>query len=94
MYANPPDEYRNFPIDTLSSDVRYKITAWAINEDDEVISPVATLTVRPINERVTLGADALSLTDYLNAGTDATAGTPGIAVTSGTLIVTEFTVIE
>ncbi|MYA05435.1 MAG: hypothetical protein F4Y37_12625 [Caldilineaceae bacterium SB0664_bin_22] len=94
VYANPPDEYRNFPIDTLSSDVRYKITAWAINEDDEVISPVATLTVRPINERVTLGADALSFTDYLNAGTDATAGTPGIAVASGTLIVTEFTVIE
>ena len=93
-YANPPDEYRNFPIDTLSSDVRYKITAWAINEDDEVISPVATLNVRPINERVTLGADAAGLLDYLNGGTDATGGTPGILVTSGTLIVTEFTVIK
>lgn len=79
-YANPPDEYRDFPIDTLSSDVKYTITAWAINEDDEVISPVATLNVRPINERATLG----SFTDYLNA----------TAVTEGTLTVTEFTVLK
>ena len=93
VYADPPDEYRNFPIDTLSSDVRYTITAWAINEDDEVISPVATLTVRPINERVSAG----TFVDYLNSGTDATGGTPGVAVTLGsesTLIVTEFTVIK
>ena len=65
IYANPPDEYRNFPIDTLSSDVKYTVTAWAINEDDEVISPVATLVVSPINERVTLGTGA-GFIDYLN----------------------------
>ena len=94
VYANPPDEYRNFPIDTLSSDVRYTITAWAINEDDEVISPVATLTVRPINERITLGADAASLVDYLNSGAAGEGGSPGAAVVEGTLIVTEFTVIK
>jgi hypothetical protein len=80
IYANPPDEYRNFPIDTLSSDVKYTITAWAVNEDDEVISPVAKLVVRPINERVTLG----SFIDYLNT----------TAITEGSLTVTEFTVIE
>ena len=25
------------------------ITAWAVNEDDEVVSPVATLKVRPVD---------------------------------------------
>jgi len=92
VYANPPDEHRDFPIDTLSSDVTYKITAWAINEDDEVISPVATLTLRPINERVTLaGTPATSgLRDYLNT----TEVTDAAGVNSGTLIVTEFTVIK
>ena len=84
FYADPPDEYRNFPIDTLSSDVKYTITAWAVNEDDEVISPVAKLIVRPINERVTLGADPNDFQDYLNT----------TAITEGTFTVTEFTVIE
>lgn len=92
IYANPPDEYRNFPIDTLSSDVKYTISAWAVNEDDEVISPVATLTVSPINERVTLGSDpiTLGLRDYLNT----TVVAAGAGVNSGTLIVTEFTVLK
>ena len=90
VYANPPDEYRNFPIDTLSSDVKYTISAWAVNDDDEVISPVAKLTLSPINERVTLGFPTSGLRDYLNTTTvSATEG-----VRSGTLIVTEFTVIE
>ena len=84
VYANPPDEHRDFPIDTLSSDVTYKITAWAVNEDDEVISPVATLNLRPIDETVTLGTGTAGLTDYLNT----------TAIPSGTLIVTEFTVLK
>ena len=89
VYANPPDEYRDFPIDTLSSDVKYTITAWAINEDDEVISPVATLTVRPINKTVMLTNEpGKGLKDYWNPDTS------GYGVTKGTLTVTEFTVIK
>ena len=89
VYANPPDEYRDFPIDTLSSDVTYTITAWAVNEDGEVISPVATLNLRPIDKTVTLADVAGSgFKDYLNPDTS------GNGVTSGTLIVTEFTVLK
>lgn len=49
VFAEPPNEHRDFPIDTFVTDDTYTITAWAVNEDDEVISPVATLTVRPRN---------------------------------------------
>ncbi len=85
VYANPPDEHRDFPIDTLSSDETYTITAWAVNEDDEVISPVATLNLHPVDKTVTLGtATGAGLRDYLNT----------TAITSGTLIVTEFTVLK
>ena len=89
VYANPPDEHRDFPIDTLSSDVTYTITAWAVNEDGEVISPVATLNLRPVDKTVTLADVAGSgFKDYLNPDTT------GNGVTSGTLIVTEFTVLK
>ena len=86
IFANPPDEHRDFPIDTLTSDEPYTITAWAINEDDEVISPVATLTLRPVDTTLTLGDQATDpkLQDYLNT----------TAVESGTLIVTQFTVLK
>ena len=84
VYANPPAEHRDFPIDTLSSDVTYTITAWAINKDDEVISPVTTLKVRPIDKTVTLGTGTAGLKDYRNTA----------AIPSGTLIVTEFTVLK
>ena len=85
MYANPPDEHRDFPIDTLNSDETYTITAWAVNEDDEVISPVATLNLHPVDKTVTLGtATGAGLRDYLNT----------TAITDGTLIVTEFTVLK
>ena len=85
LFAKTPDEHRDFPIDTLSSDVTYTITAWAINEDDEVISPVASLKVRPIDERVTLGA---ALVDYV-----ATHDAP-VTGTSDRILVTEFTVLD
>jgi hypothetical protein len=84
VYANPPDEHRDFPTDTLNSDKTYTITAWAVNEDDEVISPVATLNLHPVNKTVTLGTGTAGLRDYLNPS----------AITSGTLIVTEFTVLK
>ena len=47
VYAAPPHEHRDFPIDTFDSDTTYTIKAWAINDDDEVISPTVTLKVRP-----------------------------------------------
>ncbi len=85
VYANPPDEHRDFPIDTLNSDETYTITAWAVNEDGEVISPVTTLNLHPVDKTVTLGTGTgAGLRDYLNA----------TAITEGTLIVTEFTVLK
>ena len=84
LFAMPPNEHRDFPTDTLSSDVTYTITAWAINDDDEVISPVASLEMRPIDERVTLGAN---LTDYVGDN-----GAP--AAGSNRILITEFTVLD
>ena len=96
LFAPAPDEHRDFPIDTLSSDVTYTITAWAINEDDEVISPVASLEVRPIDERVdivtgTLAAAALA--DHVTAG-DAPDNALPVDDTSDRILVTEFTVLN
>ena len=84
MFANPPDEHRDFPVDTLASDETYNISAWAINDDGEVVSPVAKLKVHPTDSTVTLGTGNAALEDYLNT-------TP---VTSGTILVTTFTVIK
>ena len=44
------------------------ITAWAINEDGEVISPVATLNLRPVDKTVTLAVlrTGSGFKDYLN----------------------------
>ena len=50
VYAEPPQEYRDLPRDVLTTDTTYKLTAWAENDDDEIISPVASLTVRPRDE--------------------------------------------
>ena len=94
VYANPPAEHRDFPIDTLSSDVTYTITAWAINKDDEVISSVTTLKVRPIDKTVTLGGGAAGLKDYLNTVTPNAIAGAEAGVYQGTLIVTEFTVLK
>ena len=83
IYAPAPDEHRDFPIDTLASDRTYTIEAWAVNEDQEVISPKATLKVRPSEQApTTLGADAARFEDYLSERT------------SGTLLTTIFTVLK
>ena len=55
----------------------------AVNGDDEVISPVATLTLHLLDRTVTLSG-AAGFQDYLNT----------TAVNSGTLIVTDFTVLK
>ncbi len=83
LFANPPDEHRDFPADTLQSDETYTLTAWAVNGDDEVISPVATLKLHLLNRMVTLSATTV-FQDYLNTA----------AVNTGTLIVTQFTVLK
>lgn len=84
VFANPPDAHRDFPVDTLTSDETYDISAWAVNDDAEVVSPVAKLKVHPTENTVTLGAGTAALVDYLNT-------TP---VTEGTILVTTFTVIK
>ena len=82
IFANPPDEHRDFPIDTFTTDETYKISAWAVNDDDEVISPVATITVVPSDKTTTLGEGTSAFNDYNQAA----------AITSGTVIITRFTV--
>lgn len=91
VFADPPDEHRDFPIDTLNSDETYRITAWAINEDDEVISPVATLKLYPLNRTIILpfGNDGIGFEDYLNLAPVHTDPTD-----PRTLIITEFTVLK
>lgn len=86
LFAPLPDEHRDFPIDVLASDETYTFTAWAINDDSEVISPVSSLKVRPIDETITLGA---ALTDYVG-----TNGDPTTADVGDTIVVTEFTVLK
>jgi hypothetical protein len=92
VYAPAPDVHRDFPIDTLASDRTYTIEAWAVNEDHEVISPKATLKVRPSEQPPTaLGGGARRFQDYRNTPLFVP---PVPAVTSGTLLTTVFTVLE
>ena len=90
IFANLPDEHRDFPVDILSSDETYTITAWAVNDDDETISPVTTLKVRPLDEAVTLGSD---LSDYVGS---AVASLTEVNANSGltSVTITEFTVLK
>ena len=79
IFALAPNEHRDFPINTLASDETYKFTAWAVNDRGAIISPVASLTVRPIDYE----ANISSVTDYANTGTSVT-----------NAYVTEFTVFK
>ena len=83
VYAAPPNEHRDFPIDTLffTSDETYTIKAWALNDDDEVISPTVTLEVRP---RDTDQGPTTGFEDYKLSGT----------VDLSDLITTEFTILK
>ncbi len=62
LFAEPPNEHRDFPDDIIASDMSYTITTWAINDLDEVISPTATLEVRSID---TLHGPITGFQDYL-----------------------------
>ncbi|MYC63328.1 MAG: hypothetical protein F4X16_10950 [Caldilineaceae bacterium SB0661_bin_34] len=79
VFAEAPNEHRDFPIDTFTSDTTYTITAWAINEDDEVISPVATLKVRP---KDTERSGTVTVTDYKMTA----AGIDGLTTTEFTVL--------
>ena len=81
VFAVPPDEHRDFPIDVLASDETYKFTAWAVNDTGDVISPVAALTVHPVDALITIASGGLA--DYATAAPAVTA-----------LYVTEFTVLK
>ena len=81
VFAEPPDEHRDLPNDILESDGTYTITVWAVNGDNETISPVATLKVRPID------TDHGAVTGFRDYQL-----TSGVALTD--LISTEFTVLD
>ncbi|MXZ42113.1 MAG: hypothetical protein F4Z18_10110 [Caldilineaceae bacterium SB0666_bin_21] len=80
LWVHYPDAFRDFPTDTLASDETYTITAWAVNEDGEVLSPVESLRVHPVVRTTTFSG---GLTTYL-----------GVFANVGSLILTEFTVLE
>lgn len=91
LYALPPDAHRDFPIDVLASDVTYTLTAWAVNEDGEVISPVATLKVRPqdrsYRDAIDTVQDYISLEEIVdgdNAGKNT--GVTGLVLTAFTVL--------
>lgn len=49
VYMDYPDEFRDFPTDTLTSDETYTLAGWAVDEKGEVISPVQSLRVHPVD---------------------------------------------
>ena len=99
VQVSPPDRFRDFPIDILTSDRTYTLEAWAVNEDREVISPRTTLKVHPVTYVHTLvpgsgGHPPGRFQDYLNwveLGFN-TIEVP--AVQHGTLLITDFTVLK
>ena len=80
VFAKWPDAHRDFPVDVLASDETYTITAWAVNDDRDVISPVASLTVHPADRKEAIGGDGLI--DALNF------------TAVGFVYVTDFTVLK
>ncbi len=57
LFARAPDEYYDVSPSALRDDGSYTITVWAENDDDEIISPPATLTFNIQDEK---SASALS----------------------------------
>ena len=79
VFTMIPDEHRDFPDDVLSSDETYTVTAWAVNDAGTVISPVASLKLRPKDTATNI----TSITDQDNSNT-----------TVSDVILTEFTVLK
>ena len=72
IYVDYPDEFRDFPTDVLASDETYTLEAWAVNEEGEVISPVQSLRVHPVDtvlrNIIPAGQNFLNYLDAVNAG--------------------------
>ena len=85
VYAAAPSEHRDFPIDTLAADGQYTVEAWAVNSDEEIISPVAKLKVRSIEHPFVLDSTGRAFRDYLNNAQ---------GIENGVLIITDFTVFK
>ena len=64
LYVMLPDAHRDFPIDVFASGETYTITGWAVNDSNEVISPIASLKVRPTD--VEYGEAISSIQDYVS----------------------------
>lgn len=64
LYVMPPDVHRDFPIDVFANGRSYTITGWAVNDNNEVISPIASLKVRPTD--VEYGEAISNIRDYLS----------------------------
>ena len=82
LWAHHADAFRDFPLDVLASDETYTLTAWAVNEDGEVLSPRQTLTVHPLSRTITFPSPPGLTASY------------GAFADVNSLIVTEFTVLE
>ncbi len=65
LYVMPPDAHRDFPIDVFANGRSYTITGWAVNDSNEVISPIASLKVRPTD--VEYGDAISNIRDYLSS---------------------------
>ena len=96
LYAVAPDHHRDIPLDVLSSDGTYILEAWAINEDNEVISPVASLKVHTSNTR---RSAIIEIDDYLveDDGTNIISNNLGDVSTTSTdesVYTTLFTVLK
>ena len=86
LYAMPPDAHRDFPIDVIANGKAYTITAWAVNDDNEVISPIASLKVRPTD--VEYGEAISKVKDYISEEviSGANPNVKGFTVTTFTVI--------
>ncbi len=87
LYAMPPDAHRDFPLDVLANGKTYTITGWAVNDSNEVISPIASLKVRPTDAEY---AEAISnIQDYVSleeVSGGANSNVKGFTVTTFTVI--------
>ncbi len=66
LYVMLPDAHRDFPIDVFASGETYTITGWAVNDSNEVISPIASLKVRPTDMKYG-EAISSSIQDYISS---------------------------
>ena len=81
IFAMAPNEHRDFPDDVLVSDETYTLTAWAVNDAGVVISPVASLKLRPVDT----ASSRTNINDYT---------TPADGTTVSDVVITEFTVLK